>query len=131
MVTTSTVLIPELGKELSHVQFKSLEEQLHGAMMSLFDQKQRYCVVRVADRMKAPVSLRTPDVKPAEVKESKINQYILGAYKMWPFFLPMTEAIKKLATREKLLLAEFEKAMFGDEAMVAKRRVPATTKKKE
>ena len=45
--------------------------------------------------MKAPVAIRAPDVKPADVKSQRIKSYIEDAYKRWPFFLPMTEAISQ------------------------------------
>src|SRR5207302_143609 len=34
-------LVPVIGKELSHVQFRSLDEQLHRSMAVLFDQQER------------------------------------------------------------------------------------------
>jgi len=41
------MLIPILGKELSHVQFRSLEEQLFRSMAVLFDLQERQCVGRL------------------------------------------------------------------------------------
>ena len=46
-VTTSTMLIPQMGREISHVQFRSLEEQLFRSMAALFSQPQRHAVVRL------------------------------------------------------------------------------------
>src|SRR5581483_1438961 len=57
--TTSSILIPVMGKELSHVQFRSLDEQLFRAMAVLFDQGERQGVARLVG-MNAPVSLVTP-----------------------------------------------------------------------
>jgi hypothetical protein len=58
------LLVPEKGKELSHVQFASLDEQLFGAMRSLFAQDERECTARIAG-MKASVSLRMFEVRNA------------------------------------------------------------------
>jgi len=121
--TTTTVLVPELGKELSQVQFRSLEEQLHFSMKALFDQKQRHCVVRIADRMKAPVTLVTPNVDSAFVSPARIERYLNEAYKRWPFFLPMSEATKKLVQWKKSLIAEFSLERFVDEPVTARRKV--------
>jgi hypothetical protein len=41
------MLIPIMGKELSHVQFRSLEEQLFRSMAVLFDQLQRQGVAQL------------------------------------------------------------------------------------
>jgi hypothetical protein len=50
-----------MGKELAHVQFRSLEEQLFRVMAVLFDQEQRQGVARIVG-MSAPGSLVTPEV---------------------------------------------------------------------
>lgn len=73
--TDTPMLMPQLGKELSHVQFRDLEEQLFRSMAALFDQKQRQCVARLVG-MKAPVSLFTPHVEPAYVRNDRVERYI-------------------------------------------------------
>jgi hypothetical protein len=61
MRTMTPMLVPVFGEELSHVQFRSLEEQLFRAMAVLFDQQQRQGVARMVG-MSAPVSILTPEV---------------------------------------------------------------------
>src|SRR4051812_48712919 len=70
--TLMPVLVPIFGEELSHVQFRSLEEQLFRAMAVLFDQKQRQGVARLVG-MNAPASIYTPDVnkKPGDEKRTR------------------------------------------------------------
>jgi hypothetical protein len=92
-------------------------------MAALFDQKQRHCVARIGDRMKAPVALVTPTVRPALVREEKIEGYLKTQISKWPFFLPMTEAIKKLAEREKKLVEELMEMPAIDEPKTVKRRI--------
>ena len=122
-VSTSTVLIPELGKELTHVQFASLEEQLFEAMQSLFSQDQQECTVRLAG-MKAPVSLRTFAVKPASVRPERITRFVAACQARWPFVLTAEEAKKRLATRKTVLNIEVTNGA-GEEPMTAR-----TTKKR-
>ena len=55
------MLVPVFGEELSHVQFRSLDEQLFRAMAVLFDQQERQGVGRLVG-MNAPVSIYTPEV---------------------------------------------------------------------
>jgi hypothetical protein len=100
-VSTSTVLIPELGKELTHVQFASLDEQLFEAMQSLFSQDERECTARLAG-MKAPVSLRTFAVEPARPRRSQLEWFIEKCHARWPFALPAAEAHRRLEARKAL-----------------------------
>lgn len=65
--TKSPMLIPVTGRELSHVQFRSLEEQVHRAMVALFDQDQRQFTTRMV-LMKALASVATPHVEDSYVQ---------------------------------------------------------------
>jgi hypothetical protein len=119
--TESTVLIPVLGKELSNVQFRSLEEQLFRAMAVLFDQQQRFGVARLVG-MNAPVSLRTPEVNKMPATEERTTRYAKGRYDKLSFALPSSTAQKQLTER----LEKFSKEFFEDastEPAGAKRRV--------
>jgi hypothetical protein len=93
------ILIPVMGNELSHVQFRSLDEQVHQAMAALFDQKERHFTARLAG-MKAPVSLRTPEVTESLVYPWRVRKYLDERLKRLPFALSTTEAMKQLKARE-------------------------------
>jgi hypothetical protein len=125
-VATSTVLIPEIGKELSHVQFASLDEQLFEAMQSLFAQDERECTARLAG-MKAPVSLRTFPVEPARPRPAQIDRFVSACQARWPFVLPVAEARERLAARKTVLNTEVKNAPADDEPTSAK----ATAKRRK
>jgi hypothetical protein len=93
------VLIPVMGKELSHVQFRSLDEQVHRAMVALFDQGERHYTARLAG-MKAPVSLRTPNVDDPLVYPARVRKFVDEQMKRMPFALPFNLALKQLQERE-------------------------------
>jgi hypothetical protein len=105
--TTTPVLIPVMGKELAHVQFRSLEEQLFRSMAVLFDQKQRQGVARIVG-MSAPVSLYTPEVVTTPGNAERTKRYVESRYKNLPFALQGKEAQKQLADRA----ANFTESVF-------------------
>lgn len=107
--TESSVLIPMIGKELSHVQFRSLEEQLFRAMAVLFDQQQRHGVARLVG-MSAPVSLRTPEILKMPSSSERIQTYLNRCYEKLPYALSSSNAQKNLADREKA----FSQSVLGD-----------------
>ncbi|MFA6287456.1 MAG: type IV secretion system DNA-binding domain-containing protein [Opitutaceae bacterium] len=113
-------IVPVLGKELSHVQFRSLEEQLFRSMAVLFDQKQRQGVARLVG-MSAPVSIRTPDVAKMPGSADRTKRYIAGRYAKLPFALPIAEATKQLENRA---------ATLGDTLIEESGNEPTTTKRK-
>ncbi len=94
----SSTLIPVFGKELSHVQFRSLEEQLFRSMAVLFDQEQRQGVARLGG-MNAPVSLFTPTVKKPPATAERTKEFLDRCYEKLPFALPQAKAEKQLADR--------------------------------
>ena len=116
-----------MGKELSHVQFASLDEQLFEAMQSLFPQDERECTARLAG-MKALVSLRTFEVRPAEVSPVRVEGFVAGAHDRWPFVLPAAEARRRLAARKTVLNREVRNAPADSQPTTArstaKRRNP-------
>lgn len=118
-VTAATVLIPQVGKELTHVQFASLDEQLFEAMQSLFSQDERECTVRLAG-MKAPASLRTFAVQPAQVRRQQVDAFVTVCQARWPFVLTATEAISRLAARNTKLNNEIKHAPSDADPMSAK-----------
>lgn len=120
--TTSSMLVPLLGKELSHVQFRSLDEQLHNAMTALFDQEQRECVVRLVG-MKAPVSISTPTVEDALIREERLKAYEGKLLLKWDFALPAAEATQELLDREKRIETELREPNASEEPTIYRRRI--------
>jgi len=117
----SSVLVPVMGKELSHVQFRSLEEQLFRAMAVLFDQKERHGVGRLVG-MNAPVSLVTPDVARMPSSPERIKRYLDRCYVKLPFALTSEKARKQVVDRAE----NFADDLFKDtvqEPVKAKRRL--------
>ena len=120
-VTESSVLIPVIGKELSHVQFRSLEEQLFRAMAVLFDQKQQHGVARLVG-MNAPVSIVTPDVEKMPSTPERSKKFLERCYEKLPFALPAAQAQKQIADRA----ANFVDTLFKEvvqEQVAVKRRI--------
>ena len=115
------MLIPVMGKELSHVQFRSLEEQLFRAMAVLFDQQERQGVARVVG-MNAPVSIFTPPVKEMPEDEKITRRFLAKCYKKWPFALRASKARERIAARSRSF-AERILEDVGDEPKTSKRRI--------
>lgn len=122
--TVGTVLIPIMGKEVSHVQFRSLEEQLHRAMATLFDQEQRECVVRLVG-MKAPVSICAPVVADPPLRDERVKAYVAKLLQKWEFALPTAEAAKELQDREKAIELTLRKPLTSEEPENYRRRIDA------
>ena len=118
--TTSSVLIPVMGKELSHVQFRSLEEQLFRSMAVLFDQKERHGVGRLVG-MSAPVSIATPEILKMPATKERVKKYLDRCYAKLPFALPAAAA-------EKLTVERGEK--FAEELFKETAQEPRVTKRK-
>jgi hypothetical protein len=119
--TESSVLIPIMGKELSHVQFRSLEEQLFRAMAVLFDQKQRHGVARLVG-MNAPVSIVTPDVQKMPSSPERTKCFLDRCYEKLPFALPSEKAQRQVAdTAEKFAEELFKQTVH--EPNTSKRRI--------
>jgi hypothetical protein len=114
-------LIPILGKELSHVQFRSLEEQLFRSMAVLFDQKQRFGVARLVE-MNVPVSLKTPDVAAVPSSIERTQRFLDRAYAKLPFALAGAKARDALTERAKNFGESLFQAYIEEEAPV-KRKV--------
>jgi hypothetical protein len=119
--TDAPMLMPIMGKEVAHVQFRSLDEQLHRAMAVLFDQQQRQGVARLVG-MNAPVSIFTPEVTEKPGNEQRTKRFLDSCYSKWPFALPAAEARKKITARAKT----FSEDILGeavDEPKTAKRKI--------
>jgi hypothetical protein len=116
------MLIPVMGDELSHVQFRSLEEQLFWAMAALSDQEQRQCVVRL-EGMRAPVSLFTPFVKEGIARRERIERYVKARLAKLPYAMTRDEAVQRLAARE----AQFDQKLLPSSAI---EQEPTTSKRR-
>jgi hypothetical protein len=116
----SSVLIPVMGKELSHVQFRSLEEQLFRAMAVLFDQQQRQGVARVVGA-NAPVSIVTPEVQKPPATPERTKEFLSICYEKLPFALPSGVAQKQIDDRA---------AKFGDELLKEVSQEPDSIRRK-
>lgn len=119
-VSESSVLIPVLGKELAHVQFRSLEEQLFRAMAVLFDQQQRQGVARLVG-MSAPVSIMTPEVGKMPSTPERVRRYLETCYAKLPFALSGAEAHQQIADRA---------ASFADELLKEAAQEPVAVKRR-
>ena len=115
------VLVPVLDKELSHVQFRSLEEQLFRSMAVLFDQEQRHGVARLVG-MKAPVAIVTPTVISPPTNRKWIERYSKRVLDKLPFALPKAEAMKRLQAREDAL-EQLVLGYEGQEPTTVRRRL--------
>lgn len=114
-------IVPVLGKELSHVQFRSIEEQLFRSMASLFDQQERFNTTRLVG-MKAPVSLYTPTAEKMPGSADRTKRYLAKCYAKLPFALPIAEAQKQLTERAETLSGQLMKEM-ADAPISAKRKI--------
>lgn len=114
-------LVPVMGKELAHVQFRSLEEQLFRSMAVLFDQQERHGVARLVG-MSAPVSIRTPTVSKPPAPSERVKKYLDACYAKLPFALPSGEARTLVAERERAF-AETILREAADEPVKMKRLI--------
>ena len=93
-------LRPVMGKELSSVQFRSLDEQTFRAMAVLHDQTQRHGVARLVG-MRTPVTIVTPTIQKTPADGKMANSFLTRSYKKLPFALPTAQAHKAIADREQ------------------------------
>jgi hypothetical protein len=122
--TTSSLLIPEMGKELSSVQFESLEEQLFRAMGKLHDQAQRHFVTRLVGS-RIPRSVRTPNVEPTPVSKERVEKFTQKLLNRVEFARLRGEADRAIERNRKKVVALLEAPT--DEAEIAKRPVRRPT----
>ena len=118
--TESSVLIPVMGKELAHVQFRSLEEQLFRSMAVLFDQQERHSVARMVG-MSAPVSIVTPEVHQMPSTPERKKRFLDRCYAKLPFALPSSQAHKVVVDREQQMSAGL--LMDANEPVTIKRKI--------
>lgn len=100
------MLKPIMGRELSSVQFRSLEEQLFRAMAVLFDQQQRQGVARL-DGMSLPVSIFTPTVNRRPSSPEMVEKSARRFRERLPFAIPYAEAMRRIEERRAFLQGQF------------------------
>lgn len=122
--TVAEVMRPILGKEVSSVQFRSLDEQLHFAMVTLFDQKQRFGTARLAE-MRVPVSVQVPDVKTHFVSEMAVTAYRDKLLSGCEFALSKEKAESRLKARQTAVLALAQAHPARHEPVSARRTIVA------
>jgi hypothetical protein len=95
-------LRPVIGKELSSVQFRPLEEQMFRAMAALHDQKQRHGVARLVG-MATPLTIVTPTIQKTPANDKMAQSFLTRSYKKLPFAMPSAEADRQIKDREQKL----------------------------
>lgn len=98
MQTRRTSLEPVMGKELSSVQFRSLEEQRFKAMQALSSQDQRYGVAKMLGQ-NVPVSFKTPNVVSCPVKQEHRDEFLERAIAKLPFAIKAQDALRHVEER--------------------------------
>jgi hypothetical protein len=114
-------IVPVLGKELSHVQFRSLEEQLFRSMAVLFDQKERHGVARLVG-MNAPVAIRTPTIQKMPAKTERTKMFLATALARFPFAMRGAKA-NRLLTERAETLSDTIVNQLAPEPTTAKRKI--------
>jgi hypothetical protein len=118
--TTSAMLMPIMGQELTSIQFESLDEQLFRAMEALHTLAHRRFIASIVGS-RAPRVVTTPDV--ADPPQSDlVDDYIEALYQRWPFALRAEVAREQLAKRQASLT---ETVLFTgvDEPAIAARPI--------
>jgi hypothetical protein len=95
-------LRPVFGKELSSIEYRSIEEQIFRAMAVLHDREQRHGVARLVG-MKRPAMMVTPTVEKMPTTREMVSSFLDATYKKLPFALPCAEAEKMIRDREAAL----------------------------
>ena len=108
--------------ELSNVQYRSIEEQLFKAMVTLFDQQQRHGVTKLVG-MRAPVNIVTPVINREPTTKNMATSFLTRKYEKLSFALKSTEAHKQIAERDRKFVARAGRQP-EDEEIAIKRKVP-------
>ena len=108
------------GKELSSVQFRSIEEQIYRAMATLYDQKQRHGVAKLVG-MRAPVNIVTPIVVKQPTPIKMRDSFLIRRYENLPFALKSDEAHKQIAERQQKIISGAERKAEPEEIAVRRK----------
>jgi hypothetical protein len=130
-VTSSPMLIPVLGKELSSRQFVSIPEQLFKYAQFLDGLPDRHCVVRTASSNRM-VPLYTHTIKKPLTTVKFARGFIARSLGKLTYVLAMSDALERIAKRERTFV---ETILYGrspvtDEVQTA-RRVRARVREDE
>jgi len=98
--TTVPFLKAVFGKELTTVQYRTIEEQIFRAMTALSDQEDRHGVARLIGT-KAPFNIVTPTVTKKPTTKEMTNSFLTRVYEKLPFALRSTEAHKQIEARQQ------------------------------
>jgi hypothetical protein len=115
-VTRASVFIPQMGQEVSSIQYRSIDEQIFRATQKLFDQEDRHFAVRFSGGPKAPLFVKTPTVPPPTVRSELVNEYRRKILENLPCALPMADAAKQIDGREAKLVADIVKVQMDEPA---------------
>jgi hypothetical protein len=115
------VMIQDFARELAGVQFRSIEEQVARAQRVLFDQRQRQCMVRLADS-RVPLALYTPTVAARPLSPAGVEGYLRKRWRRWKFALTADEARRRLEEKEADLRDRFLGLAGGDDEPTSARR---------
>jgi hypothetical protein len=116
---TAPMLVPVFGEELSHVQYRSLDEQIFRSMAALFDQQQRQGVARLVG-MRTPASIYTPVVSRVPANPVRTQRFLEHCYEKLPFALPSAEAERRIR-EAAVVFSQILTAQSVDEPTTAKR----------
>jgi len=119
-VSWAPYLMPIFGYEVSSVTYRSLEEQLHRAMVALSDQLQRHGVARLVG-MRAPLNIVTPVVKRTPTSKEMTDSFLTRVYEKLPFALKRAVAYKLIEDRQKKITGEVSHA--AAEPIEVRRRI--------
>jgi hypothetical protein len=114
-------LMPIFGEEVSSITYRSLEEQLHRAMATLSDQRQRHGVARLVG-MRAPLNIVTPIVEKKPTSPKMAASFLTSVYEKLPFALKSADAHKQIEDRQQKIIAGSVKAAKA-EPIAAKRKI--------
>jgi hypothetical protein len=101
-VTTSPMLFPIYGKELSSVTFETVIEQLFRFAQYLAGQPDRHCVVKLVS--KAPVAAVTVTVTPARTTGEWAAEWATMTVSLLRMALPMDDALFRIAERHRSIV---------------------------
>ena len=114
-------LMPIFGEEVSNIIYRSLEEQLHRAMATLFDQRQRHGVARLVG-MRAPLNIVTPVIERMPGLREQVDVFLERVYGKLPFALRSSDAQKQIEERQQRIITG-SMAVSPDEKIATRRRI--------
>jgi len=118
--TRTPYLKPVFGEEVSSIQYRSLEEQLHRAMAALFDQRQRHGVARLVG-MRAPLNIVTPIVETYPTSTDMAKSFLTRVYGKLPFALKSTEAHRQIEERQEKIISGNKNSDDAEEIAVRRK----------